>query len=89
MLRERLPEVANGHVAASTRGALRAAFKPRNLAIFPTTTLVEVEDTHNRAGGVMVPQAEVMEICQVALELGLATFLDGARCGTPAPPMDC
>ena len=58
---------------------LRAAVKPRNFAIFPTTTLVEVENTHNRAGGVVVPQAEVLGICAVARELGLATFLDGAR----------
>ena len=58
---------------------LRAAVKPRNFAIFPTTTLVEVENTHNRAGGVVVPQAEVVRICQVASELGLARFLDGAR----------
>jgi threonine aldolase len=59
--------------------ALRAAVKPRNFAIFPTTTLVEIENTHNRAGGVVVPQAEVLRICAVARELELATFLDGAR----------
>ena len=58
---------------------LRAATKPRNFAIFPTTTLVEIENTHNRAGGVVVPQAEVLRICATARELGLATFLDGAR----------
>ncbi len=58
---------------------LRAATKPRNFAIFPTTTLVEIENTHNRAGGVVVPQPEVLRICAVARELGLATFLDGAR----------
>jgi threonine aldolase len=62
-----------------TGGELRAATKPRNFAIFPTTTLVEVENTHNRAGGVVVPQAVVLDICAVARELGLATFLDGAR----------
>ena len=58
---------------------LRAATKPRNFAIFPTTTLVEIENTHNRAGGVVVPQDEVLAVCAVARELGLATFLDGAR----------
>ena len=58
---------------------LRAATKPRNFAIFPTTTLVEVENTHNRTGGIVVPQAEVVAIAAVARELGLATFLDGAR----------
>ena len=62
-----------------TADDLRAATKPRNFAIFPTTTLVEIENTHNRAGGIVVPQAEVLRICAVARELGLATFLDGAR----------
>ncbi|MDE2628451.1 MAG: aminotransferase class I/II-fold pyridoxal phosphate-dependent enzyme [Burkholderiales bacterium] len=56
-----------------------AAIKPRNFAIFPATTLVEVENTHNRAGGVVVPQAEVLRICAAAREHGLASFLDGAR----------
>lgn len=58
---------------------LRAATKPRNFAIFPITTLVEIENTHNRAGGVVVPQDVVLSVCAVARELGLATFLDGAR----------
>jgi threonine aldolase len=62
-----------------TADELRAATKPRNFPIFPTTTLVEIENTHNRAGGIVVPQDEVQRICAVARELGLATFLDGAR----------
>lgn len=68
-----------GHGGVFTAEELRTATKPRNFAIFPTTTLVEVENTHNRAGGVVVPQPEVLRICTVARELGLATFLDGAR----------
>ena len=55
------------------------AIKPGNFAIFPGTTLVEVENTHNRAGGVVVPQDEVQRICAAARQLGLASFLDGAR----------
>ncbi len=62
-----------------TADDLRAAIKPRNFPIFASTTLVEVENTHNRAGGVVVPQAEVERLCAVAREHGLATFLDGAR----------
>ena len=58
---------------------LRAATKPRNFPIFPTTTLVEIENTHNRAGGVVVPQPLVLQLCAVAHELGLSCFLDGAR----------
>src|SRR3954452_22642517 len=58
---------------------LRAAYKPPGNIIFPPTTLVAVENTHNRGGGVVFPQAEVEAICAAARELGLATYLDGAR----------
>ena len=68
-----------GHGGLFTAEDLRAAVKPRHIPIFPTTTLVEVENTHNRAGGVVFPQSEVLRICDAARELGLATFLDGAR----------
>jgi threonine aldolase len=56
-----------------------AAFKAPGHAIFPATTLVEVENTHNRGGGLVFPQAEVEAICATARKLGAATFLDGAR----------
>ena len=58
---------------------LRAAVKPRNFPIFPHATLLTIENTHNRAGGIVVPQAEVVRVCVAARELGMATFLDGAR----------
>ena len=70
-------EIGQGGVFSADE--LRAATKPRNFAIFPTTTLVEIENTHNRAGGVVVPQDVVLGVCAAARELGLATFLDGAR----------
>ena len=39
-----------------TAADLRAAFKPPGHIIFPPTTLVAVENTHNRGGGVVFPQ---------------------------------
>jgi threonine aldolase len=56
-----------------------AAIKPRGHPIYPPTTLVEIENTHNRAGGVIFPQAEAVRICVAAHERSIATFLDGAR----------
>jgi threonine aldolase len=56
-----------------------AAIKPRDHPIYPPTTLVEIENTHNRSGGVIFPQKEAMLICNRARKLGLASFLDGAR----------
>ena len=58
---------------------LRAAFKPPGHIIFPPTTLVAVENTHNRGGGVVFPQDAAVAICRAARELGVATYLDGAR----------
>ena len=56
-----------------------AARKPRGHVIYPPTTLVEVENTHNRAGGVIFPQDEAEQVCAAAREHGIATYLDGAR----------
>lgn len=56
-----------------------AARRPRGHIIYPPTTLVEIENTHNRAGGVVFPQAEAERIGAAAREQGIATFLDGAR----------
>jgi threonine aldolase len=56
-----------------------AARRPRGHLIYPPTTLVEVEDTHNRAGGVIVPPAELARIGAAAREHDVASYLDGAR----------
>jgi threonine aldolase len=56
-----------------------AAIKPRDHPIYPPTTLVQVENTHNRAGGIIFPQDEAVGICAGARKLGIASYLDGAR----------
>lgn len=70
-----------------------AARKPRGHLLHPPTTLVEIENTHNRAGGVCVPQDEAERICEAARRHGVATYLDGARLWNAAvaagrPPAD-
>jgi threonine aldolase len=62
-----------------TAANLRAAYKPPGHIVMPPTTLVAIENTHNRGGGVVFPQEEVVSICHAAHELGMATYLDGAR----------
>ncbi len=59
--------------------AVEAAIKPRGLPVYPPTTLLEIENTHNRSGGIVFPQDEVERVCALARSRGLATFLDGAR----------
>jgi threonine aldolase len=68
-----------GHGGLFTAADLREAYKPPGHIVFPPTTLVAVENTHNRGGGVVFPQAEAAAICRTAQELALASYLDGAR----------
>lgn len=62
-----------------TADEFRAAVKPRGHLIYPPTTLVEVESTHNRAGGVVVPPTDAEAVAIAAREFGVASYLDGAR----------
>jgi threonine aldolase len=59
--------------------AVRAALKPAGHLVYPPTTLLVVENTHNRAGGVVFPPELQSEVLAVAREHGIATYLDGAR----------
>jgi len=56
-----------------------ASRHPRGHMLLPPTTVVEVENTHNRSGGVVFPQDEARRICVAAREQGVASYLDGAR----------
>ena len=62
-----------------TEAEFRAAFKAPGHMMFPPTTLVAIENTHNRGGGVVFQPSEVAAICKTARKLGARTYLDGAR----------
>jgi len=78
------PALSGVQFAVAGRGGLYTAdemeqvVKPRAYYT-PRTSLVCVENTHNRAGGRVFPQADAAAIAKRALELGLRTHLDGAR----------
>jgi threonine aldolase len=57
---------------------VRAGFKADNHHHAPTR-LVCVENTHNRAGGRIWPEATLRSVLETARALGLRTHLDGAR----------
>ncbi|WP_027834034.1 threonine aldolase family protein [Maritalea myrionectae] len=59
--------------------AFDAAIKPKNHHIFPPTTMVQVEQTHNRCGGTLFPPEVAQEICQLAKERNIFSYMDGAR----------
>lgn len=56
-----------------------AACKPRGHMIHPPTTLVVIENTHNRGGGLIFPQADAVAICRSAAASAIASYCDGAR----------
>lgn len=56
-----------------------SSIKPKEHIILPPTTLVQIENTHNRSGGIVFPSDEVTKICDSARERKISTYLDGAR----------
>ena len=61
-----------------TPDELEAAVQPK-VYWAPRTSLVSVENTHNRAGGRVWPAAQAKAVAERARSLGLAAHLDGAR----------
>lgn len=61
-----------------TADEMEAAAKPKGFH-YPRTSLVALENTHNRAGGRLFPQNDVLEIAARARSLGYRLHLDGAR----------
>lgn len=57
---------------------LERACKPRAY-YYPRTSLVCIENTHNRSGGRIFEPARIAPVAARARELGLALHLDGAR----------
>jgi threonine aldolase len=71
-----VPNASNGRIAAED---VEAAVRDASNIHVPATTLVCLENTHNRcSGGVMTPQ-DTREVVDVAHAAGAAVHLDGAR----------
>jgi threonine aldolase len=84
-------EIGPGGGRYSVDDLVRAR-KP-SAAMYPTTTLVSLENTHNRAGGIVIGVEEGSAIAAAARAHGMVTFLDGARLWNAAialgvPPAD-
>jgi len=57
---------------------IRESVRPLNIHV-PLTKMVALENTHNRHGGTVMPQAEILKVKEVCQEFGLFFHLDGAR----------
>jgi len=57
---------------------IKQSLRPKDLH-FPPTTLLCLENSHNRGGGTVYPVQLIDEICRFAHEGGLKVHVDGAR----------
>lgn len=72
-----LTEIGSG--GRFTAAEFLAARKPRGHMLLPPTSVVSVENTHNRAGGVVVDVATGAAIADAARREHVASYLDGSR----------
>ncbi len=73
-----MPVAVNGERGILDPKAVEAAVRP-GVYSMPTTKLVEMENTHNRAGGTCYSKADLDSIAKVARKHNLAIHMDGAR----------
>ncbi|HPC36701.1 MAG TPA: low-specificity L-threonine aldolase [Candidatus Marinimicrobia bacterium] len=73
-----MPRPVKGHYGVMAIEDVVKAIRPDNIQT-GRTSLIEVENTHNRAGGTIYPLAEIEKLTEVANEHHIAMHLDGAR----------
>lgn len=82
-----LPLPIKGHMGALNPQDVEEAIRPKNIH-FPETTLVCIENTHNRAGGTVITPNQIRALSEVAKAHGLKLYMDGARIFNAAVAME-
>jgi len=73
-----LPIPVKGKMGFMDPADIEAAIRPPAL-YYAETTLICIENTHNRAGGTIITPSQIEAISKVAREHGLRLYMDGAR----------
>ncbi|MDW5563791.1 MAG: GntG family PLP-dependent aldolase [Methanomassiliicoccus sp.] len=73
-----IPRFIRGHHGTFTGKQLQEAARGSDIH-FPDSRLVEIENTHNRAGGTCWTPAQVSDVARTAHDLGMKVHIDGAR----------
>ncbi|MEA3454491.1 MAG: low-specificity L-threonine aldolase [Candidatus Caldatribacteriota bacterium] len=73
-----IPRLITGDKGILNPQDIKRALREENLH-YPKATLLCLENTHNRAGGTIVPLEVIEEICQLAHQRNIQVHLDGAR----------
>jgi len=69
----------NGTQGVFTPEQIEPYIRPKSAYYMPRTKVIEVENTHNRAGGTIHPIDNIIALKKLADQYGLKTHLDGAR----------
>jgi len=73
-----IPRLVKGQFGVLTPQDIESNLRPPNIH-FPPTSLVCIENTHNRAGGAVWTPYQTKAVCDLAHERGLKVHMDGAR----------
>jgi threonine aldolase len=74
-----LPRPVDAPHGRMTKEQVAAWIRPESVYYLPRTSVLALENTHNFAGGAVVPRSVIDPLLALAVEKGLATHLDGAR----------
>ena len=72
------PITVKGELGFPDPRGIKAVIRPKSLH-FPETTLICIENTHNRAGGTVITPDQIKTISEVARNYSLRLYMDGAR----------
>jgi threonine aldolase len=73
-----IPRMIKGDHGTFTAQQVRETARGNDMH-FPPSKLLEIENTHNRAGGTCWTPSQVAEVARAAHELGMKVHIDGAR----------
>ena len=73
-----IPHLIPGNRGQIPPETLEEELRPPNIH-FPNPRLVVIENTHNRAGGTVIPQENIKAIADISHDRGLSLHIDGAR----------
>ncbi len=73
-----VPRLITGDKGILNPQNIKKALREENIH-YPKTTLICLENTHNRAGGTIVSPELIREICKLAHQRNIKVHLDGAR----------
>jgi threonine aldolase len=74
-----IPHLIKGRNGVFAPEQVENAIRPRDPLHFPPSRLLEIENSHNRAGGCCWTPSEVASVSRVARDHGMKVHIDGAR----------